>query len=86
MADDEGMNKSLEGLLQYSHLGLVMFLIMIAGWYLGGKIDEYFGTTPTGENLGFFVGLIGGFYYMFREIFQLRRELNQEDDSDEPSQ
>lgn len=81
--NNDDMNKSLESLMRYSHLGLVMFLIMIAGWYLGTKVDQYYGTSPRWENVGFFIGLGSGFYYMFSEIFELRRQLHEDDEDDD---
>lgn len=77
------LNQSVESLLRYSHLGLVMFVLALVGWFIGGKIDAYFGIAPTGETLGFFLGLAGGFVYLFLEVFQLQRELNEPTPDDE---
>lgn len=81
--DDTSNNRSLENLLQYSHLGIVMFIIMILGWYVGDYFDGYFDTEPMGETIGFFVGLSAAMFYVLREVYRLRAQLNVDDDSDE---
>lgn len=60
-----------------------MFVIMIGGWYLGDWVDEYFGTGPTGGTIGFFVGLSAALLYVFREVYRLRAQLNEEGEDDE---
>jgi F0F1-type ATP synthase assembly protein I len=60
-----------------------MFVIMISGWYMGDWADRYFGTEPTGGTIGFFVGLSAALFYVFREVYRLRAQLNEEDNADE---
>ncbi len=60
-----------------------MFVIMIGGWYLGDWFDGHFGTEPTGGTIGFFVGLSAALFYVFREVYRLRAQLNEEQNDDD---
>ena len=49
----------------YSTLGLNLAMMVGAGFYIGWRLDRYYGTTPRWILAGFLTGLGLGLYTMF---------------------
>lgn len=55
--------------MKYSGLAFQMFFLLLAGWFMGSWIDDYFGfEKPYIGALLAFLFLIGFFYKIYREV------------------
>lgn len=61
--------QDLQRVLKFSHLGITFVLTLGFSAWLGIKVDERFGTSPTFTFLLALVGFGAGFYYLYREVY-----------------
>ena len=54
---------------RYMGLAFQMFVILLAGWFVGSKIDQYFQVEkPYGALALTFLLLFGYFYKIYRDV------------------
>lgn len=73
---------SMKSLIQYSHLGIVLVVMMFLGWYTGDTIGDYYHVNPVAGLLGFFFGFGAGLTYVVIEAQKVRTKM---DESNEQS-
>ena len=70
------------GAAAYSHLGLTLALLVLAGFFGGYWLDGKIGTRPLLAILGAFLGATAGFINLVRVLNQLQKEDEREADED----
>lgn len=53
---------------KYAQIGLELAGAVLAGFYLGYKLDGFFKTLPWFTLLGSFFGMAAGFYLLYKEM------------------
>jgi len=78
----KGLDKEYwNSLLKASLIGIHLVTTSIVGLAAGYFLDKWLGTTPWLTMILFFLGLIGGFQNMFREV----RSINKSSDTSSKS-
>ncbi len=55
---------------RYAFLGTQLAVSVLAGIFIGWKIDSRFATAPWGAVIGAFVGIAGGLYAFLRAVLK----------------
>jgi len=58
---------------RYVHLGLTLGISAVLFFYMGYRLDQWLGTLPWLAVTGTFVGALGGFLYVYRELTAAER-------------
>jgi len=53
---------------RYVHLGLTLAASTLLFLYAGYRLDQWVGTLPIFTLVGTFLGGLGGFLYLYREV------------------
>jgi F0F1-type ATP synthase assembly protein I len=64
----KGFQKTEAAVGRYLHLGLTFAASTLLFLYLGYRLDRRIGTLPVFTLLGTFLGGVGGFLYLYREL------------------
>ncbi len=72
----------MAGAATYSHLGLTLALLVLAGFFLGYWLDGMIGTRPLIAIVGAFLGGTTGFINLVKTLNRLQREGEDEDGDD----
>ncbi len=65
----------LKRIVSLSALGMTLVIATMMGFGIGYYLDSKFGTKPWLTLAFFFVGVVSGFYAVFKEVFkEVRRE------------
>jgi F0F1-type ATP synthase assembly protein I len=67
-------NKKWQTIWKWSGLGIELCGVVALFTFFGYKLDEKFQTSPWLLLAGFFVGLIGMMYLIFKDILKLWRD------------
>ena len=56
--------------LQYSGIGIQMAATMVICWWIGQKLEDYFGifNNPWGQIAGIFFGMFAGIYNLIKQV------------------
>ncbi len=60
--------------IKYMGLGVELMASIVGPMLLGWWLDGYFGCEPWLVVSGMFLGLIGGFYNMFKTVLRMDQE------------
>jgi hypothetical protein len=60
--------------LKYMHLAFVLPTSVIAGWFLGGLLDQWLATTWLAK-AGIALGVVAGIVEVSRVLMRIRREM-----------
>lgn len=63
-----GASEAEQGYGRYLHLGFTFALAALLFCYAGYRLDKWLGTLPIFTLLGTFLGGIGGFFYIYKEL------------------
>jgi ATP synthase protein I len=69
----KGSNALQQG-LKYLHIAFVIPAAVIIGWLLGALVDWWLGTKWV-YLLGLGLGIVAGFYDIFRTVVRMNKEL-----------
>jgi uncharacterized membrane protein len=61
-------------LVDLSSIGLVFPVAMILGYLAGGIVGSWFGMKETGQMVGGFLGIVSGFYNVYKVVLRLNAE------------
>lgn len=61
-------NRKTNVVFAYSTIGIQLALTLLIFVYIGFKLDSYYNTSPLFVALSTIVGMIAGFYNLFRGI------------------
>ncbi len=64
----KGFQKTDAAAGRYIHLGLTFAASTLLFLYLGYRLDRWIGTLPIFTLAGTFLGGVGGFLYLYREL------------------
>lgn len=68
------------GAATYSHVGITLAVMVLAGFFGGYYLDGKLATKPLLAILGAFIGATGGFVYLIRTLNRLLKEQEESDD------
>ena len=66
--DDEKASKLARSMALYSTLIVILPSSVLAGYWIGAALDEYFGSAPWLSTLLILLGAVVGFHQMYRII------------------
>lgn len=61
-------------MLDLSAMGLVFPVAMVLGYYAGREIGGWWGADRSGALIGLLVGVLAGFYNVYKMIARLNRQ------------
>lgn len=70
---DKPTGRAIRNLGALSAVGLSLVLAVVMGAAAGYGIDRWFGTTPWGFLVGFFLGVVAGMRTVFRTVAAVSR-------------
>ena len=59
--------------LKYAHMGLILPVSVVIGWFVGSLIDGWAGTRSV-NIIGLVLGIIAGFYELIRTAMKMGKE------------
>ncbi len=72
MPEDQKQSTLSAG-MKYAHVGLILPVSVIGGWFLGSLVDRHFGTKWI-QLLGMGLGVVAGFTDLIRTTMQMNKE------------
>ena len=60
--------------IKFIVIGSELAILILAGIFLGNKLDLYFDTLPIFTIIGVIIGSIGGFSLMFKLLKRLNKD------------
>lgn len=72
MADEKKQSALYAG-MKYAHVGLILPIAVVGGWFLGSLLDKHFGTKWI-QLVGIGLGIVAGFYDLIRTSMQMYKE------------
>ena len=80
--DEEPQLSRRQGMrmVDLSSIGLVFPVAMILGYLMGGAVGGWFGAREIGQWIGGVIGIVSGFYNVYKVVLRLNAETRAEEE------
>ena len=83
---EEGLTRRYSAGGSYQFVGLDLVVSVVFGLFGGRWLDGKLGTSPWLSMIGFGLGVIAGFRFLYRAAIKMRKETEDEDERERRSQ